>query len=582
MRFRVCLLALLVFGCGRDDSANIEPTHGVRFRNATQEFGIEFVHRTPQPDAYDLSTIMGSGCALFDFDRDGRLDIYFVNLGAVGEPSGNVLYRQKTDGGFEDVTQQTNAAGSGTGLGMGVAAGDINNDGFPDLYLTCFGADRLLLNEGGKSFKDVTESAAISNLRWGASVSFVDFDRDGWLDIFVSNYVDYTPLACRQLSGANQDFCGPHRFEGTSDLLLRNVTGDRIRAGHAGDLPMFEDVSARSRISSKSGPGLGVVCADFTNDGWPDLYVANDQAANFLWINQQDGTFKEEAIQRGCAYDMLGNAQASMGTAVGFLDDNPTPDILLTHLTGESNTLYVSDERGYFTDESQPTGIGDPAIPLTGFGTAFLDVNLDGQLDLITVNGAVKRPDNSHPGESRTAADFWSPYRQPHQLLLNSDRRFSAIANFAGLDANEVSRGLATGDIDGDGDVDVVVCNIGSRPEVLINESLRSGSSDSKSHYLYVSCVLPQSGNRDAIGAVVTVAAGKKSWRAVVQPGTSYLSSNDPRVHIGLGETSSIDHIDVNWPDGSVERFVGLELDRYVTLAQGQGRAVGTPGVSSE
>lgn len=576
----IAVLASLLVSCGTVTSDRpvgslpAQSSDEVFFSDRATELGVDFVHEIDPPGSYLMPEIMGSGCALLDFDRDGDLDILLVNLGtgySRGEtgPVRHRLYEQIEGGKFVDVSERADLVTRG--LGMGVAVGDVNNDGWPDVYMSNYGPDHLFLNRGDGRFLDVTEAAGVENLHWGASACFVDYDRDGWLDLFVANYVDYADRACTRVGGGGRDYCGPQVFAGTAARLFRNVTGesaslevDSRPSESPRDVVKFRDVSLESGIAGQRLPGLGVAAADFSGDGWPDLYVANDQTANSLWINQQNGTFIDEAIARGCAYDIQGNAQASMGIALGDPDRDQDLDLYLSHLDNERNTLYLQQPGGVFEDATIGAGLGMVSLPFTGFGTAFADLDLDGDEDLVVANGRVKRPDSTRPVSKSVQAEsaathFWDPYRQRGQILLNDGKgKFQEwIGRRDGLIAAEQpSRGLAIGDIDNDGDLDLVVNRIGARAAVFINEATRRG------HWLRVKVTDPRLGGRDAYGTLVTVVAGSQQWIRCVQPGTSYLSSHDPRVHIGLGNVDRIDRIEVKWPDGKQSQWEAAEVDR--------------------
>jgi hypothetical protein len=521
------------------------------FEDVTDKLGLTFTHDCgPVTPDYFMPQIAGSGCAFLDFDGDGRLDIYLIHNGG---PRGakNQLFHQEPDGTFRDVS-----AGSGldvAGYGMGVAVGDVNNDGRPDVVLTEYGATRLFLNEGGGHFREVTREAGLDNALWATSAAFFDFDRDGWLDLVVVNYLDYDralPCASR---GGQRDFCGPNRFPGTAARLYRN------RGTRPG--PRFEDVTLPAGLMKERGKGLGVLCADFDGDGWPDIFVANDMMANFLWINQHDGTFKEEALTRGVAYTLGGASAANMGIAWADVDGDGLPDLFVTHIIDESHTLWRQRPRGSFQDRTLSAGLTAGGRS-TGFGTAFVDFDRDGWPDLAFVNGGVLRNRGADLN-----GPFWPQYAQRNQLYANSGEghfRDISASNPALCGHPYVGRGLAVGDFDNDGAPDLLITEIGGKARLLRNVAPKRG------HWLSVRATLPAL-KRDAYGAEVTVRAGGKNYWRLLNPGYSYCSSNETRGQFGLGPNERYEAIDVLWPDGRSETFPGGPADRPVELRQGEG-----------
>lgn len=552
------------------NSSTVSPPGQFQLQDQTRELGIDLSPGLPRPDDYHMPDIMGYGCGVLDADRDGDVDLIFaIREHATTRQSGlevqadsrsdqaskslvwpGAFYRQDSKHRFE---RMVDSESSHHGTPMGIATGDVNNDGWPDVLITCFGEDQLYLNQSGNGFVDVTEAAGISNPRWGTSACFFDYDRDGWLDLYVTNYVDYFPQDCVQLSGVNPDFCGPQRFKATRDCLFRNTTGESSNAA-----VQFEEVTLASGIGELQGKGLGVTAADFTGDGWQDLYVANDQEPNFLWVNQQDGTFREEAVLLGCATDHLGNSQASMGVCVHDFNDDGQLDILVTHIDGERNTLYLGTSVGDFRDGTLDSAFCRQSFGLTGFGVATTDLDGDGVDEVLVANGRVRRPD----GSISPSDDFWAPYRQ--SAMVHSSQGASPL-----LSTKALFRGLVCSDVDDDGDRDVILTSIDQSPVVVCNEhSARDRS------VLMVQAVLPDLGERDALGATVLLQTDRRVTRRLIQTCGSYLSATMPVVEFSLSPGEAFRELIIRWPDGQQESFSELPDGRHVKLEKGFGTSI--------
>lgn len=530
------------------------------FADVTDQSGVRFVHDPGPTGSYFFPQIMGSGGALLDYDGDGRLDLYLIHNAGPDSAAKNQLYHQEANGTFTNVS-----TGSGldvAGFGMGAACGDVNNDGRVDVLLTEYGRTRLFLNDGAGKFHDVSAEAGIDNPLWGTSAAFLDYDRDGWLDLVVVNYLLYDKgVACKDLRG-RPAYCHPSVFPGSVCRLYHNL-------GQSGTSPKgvrFADVSVTSGLGRLPGPALGVVCADFTGDRWPDIFVANDSKPNHLWVNQKDGTFKEEAAPRGLATNRMGQTEANMGVALGDLDGDALFDILATHLTEETHTFWKQGPRGLFQDRTVAMGLTSTLWRGTGFGAVLADFNHDGALDAAVVNGRVSEPTADLPSTNQDS--FWASYAERNQLFRNTGRGVLQDISPANPDFTKkpgAFRGLLCGDLDNDGGLDLVITQIAGPARIMRNVVPNRG------HWLIIRSVDPAH-QRDACGAEITVeAAGRRLWRQA-NPGYSYLCSNDPRAHFGLGTSSTYDKILIDWPDGSQEVFGGGAADRIITLKKGDGQ----------
>jgi hypothetical protein len=535
------------------------------FRDMAAASGLTFVHTNGASGRYFYPEILGPGVALLDYDADGDLDVFLPQgapLATAAPPTTTAvtarLYRNDLavapDGTrrlrFTDVS-------SGSGLvgphfALGAATGDVDNDGRVDLYVTGVGGNQLFRNNGDGTFADITAASGAAN-RGGLAVSaaFIDVDRDGWLDLYVANNVDYRPdnrTVCPNPAGA-PDYCPPQIYGGQRDRLYRNGGGGR-----------FRDVTATALPGLVARPGLGISTADFDGDGWLDIFVANDGEPDFLWMNQRDGTLKEAGLPAGVALTAEGRAEASMGVDAGDFDNDGDEDLMVTELTGQGTNLFINDGAARFRDLSAASGLGGASSPYTGWGTAWFDYDNDGWLDVLAVNGTIIAQ------EGRTASAF--PYDQRKLLFRNlGSGRVEAVTARAGpaLAGSASGRGAAFGDVDNDGDIDVLIGNDSGPVELLVNHI------GDDAHWLGLR--LTGRDGRDMLGArVAVVRAGQPVlWRRARSDG-SYGSANDPRVLVGLGASSAAAMVRVRWPDGQEEAWPSVPADTWTTLTQGSTR----------
>ncbi len=551
MKSKNTLLLMICLVC----TSPLLGAEAIQFVDVTEKAGINFRHVNGAEGAYHLPETLGAGGAFFDADNDGFLDIYLVNSGywdksPSAKQATSALYRNDRDGTFTDITTAARVANLGN-YGQGATCADYNNDGNVDLYVTNFGANVLYRNNGDGTFTDVTVSAGVGDPGWSSSACFLDYNSDGHLDLFVVNYLvyslDVTYLPCGE--DGIHTYCHPSLFEGAPDRLYHN-NGDGT----------FTDVSQAAGVGGVGGmfhgKGLGVVSADFNNDGAPDLYVANDDTRNDFFYNNGDGTFSEISLLAGCAYSFNGVAQAGMGVTIGDYNRDSWLDIFVTNLSYETNALYRNNGDGTFTDVIYEAQLGKESYLYVGFGTGLFDADSDGWLDLFIANGhIIDNIEDTH--------DILT-YRQPDQLFRNNgDGTFQEISESAGgyFQRVAVSRGTLFGDYDSDGDVDILVTQNSGPVTLLRNEA------QTQNNWVSVKTVGVIS-NRDGIGTRITMVAGEQTQTREVNPGSSYMSTHDARCYFGLGANTTVDRLELRWQSGVVQIFENLPINQEHVISE--------------
>ena len=525
-----------------------------QFVDIAREAGVAFHHINGASTEKHLVETMGSGGIFFDYDGDGWTDIFLVDGGSIADAALNRrarhrLYHNRANGTFEDVTDRSGI--QHRAYGMGTCAGDYDGDGRPDLYITNDGPNALYRNRGDGTFIDVTATARVGDPRWSASCAFADLDRDGDLDLWVVNYVDAdrtsSPFCGNPRLGV-RFYCHPLKYEPLPNTVYRNDGGG-----------IFTDVSAASGVGALRSNGLGVVIADYDSDGWPDVFVANDTMPNLLFRNTGQFRFVETGLISGIAVGADGKARAGMGIDAGDYDADGRLDLVITNLDFEMHTVNRGLERGLFGYAATESGIGFPTLPFVGFGVAFLDFDNDAQLDLAIANG--------HILDNAPQFRAGSTYRQRKLLFRNATlRRFVEVGRGAGpgFAAEGVGRGLAAGDIDNDGDLDLLVTNNGDNAELLRNDG------GNRANALLVR-LRGSGGNPEAIGARIRLTAGSRTQIRDVKAGSSYLSQNDLRAHFGLAAAGRADRIEVVWPSGRMEAVANVPANQILTIEEGKG-----------
>ena len=564
------LVCVSLIACRDNRPAPTADASVERFTDATAETRLDFIHVNGMTGQFYYPEIIAPGAALLDYDNDGDLDVFLPQGGSLDRHSasadesapGGQLFRNdleiRPDGAARvRFTNVTGAAGiKATEYGMGAAVGDYDNDGCADLYVTALGRNHLYRNRCDGTFADVP-AAGVNDSGWSVSAAFLDFDRDGWLDLYVGHYLSWDPsmnTPCFGPSG-KRVYCAPSVYLAQQSQLFHNN-----RDG------TFTNMTTAAGMAAQFGPALGVTTADFNGDGWIDLYIANDGQENQLWINQRDGTFKDLALVAGAAWSDPGKAKAGMGVDAGDFDDDGDEDVFVTNLSGEGHDLYVNDGTGTFEPGSAAAGLKHPSLPFTGFGTAWIDIDNDGWLDLLTVNGTVQRIDELVREHDPT------PLRQRKQLFRNlGNGRFEDLTARSGdaFGRADVGRGAAFGDIDNDGDTDVIVGNNNGPAQLLLNVT------GSRNHWIGLRLASANAAGRtrDMIGArVAVIRDGLPTRRRRARSDGSFASANDPRVLVGLGPSTRQPRVRVTWPDGQTEEWANLPIDRYSTLTAGTSR----------